>query len=85
MSSPKQLGFTKKNAPFLREINIAQFGAPRSAVDKCFSRGSVNVENDWLWEELMQLSADVFKPESWHPVNPKCTAQGKERVRWAQP
>lgn len=65
MSSPKQLGFTKKNAPFLREINMAQFGAPRSAVDKCFSRGSVDLENDWLWEEFVQLSADVFKPESW--------------------
>ena len=65
MSSPKQLGFTKKNAPFLREINMAQFGAPRSAVDKCFSRGSVDLENDWLREEFVQLSADVFKPESW--------------------
>ena len=62
MCGPKQLGLTKKNAPFLHKINMAQFGAPRSAVDKCFSRGSVDLENDWLWEEFMQLSADVFKP-----------------------
>ena len=67
MCSAEQLGFTKKNAPFLREINIAQFGAPRSADDKCFSRGSVDLENDWLREELMQLSADGLSQRAGTP------------------
>ena len=70
MSGPRQLGCTKKNAPFLHEINMAQFGASHSAVDKCFSRGtpgSVDLENDWLREELMQLSADGLSQRAGTP------------------
>ena len=64
---------------------MAELGSARRAVDEGFSGGSVNLENNWRRKEFMELSADVFKPESWRPVNPKCTAKGGERVRWAQP
>ena len=64
MYSPKQLGFTKKNAPFLCKVNMAELGSARRAVDESFSGGSVNLENNWRRKEFMELSADVFKPES---------------------
>ena len=83
MSSPKQLGFTKKNAPFLREINMAQFGAPRSAVDESFSGGSVNLENNWRRKEFVFPDVVAWQGEDGHamarrPGSPKYTAREAE-------
>ena len=64
MCSSKQLGFTKKNAPFLCKVNMAELGASRRAVDESFSGGSVNLENNWLRKERVELGADMFEPES---------------------
>ena len=64
MCSAEQLGFTKKNAPFLCKVNMAELGASRRAVDESFSGGSVNLENNWLRKEFVELGADMFEPES---------------------
>ena len=53
MYSPKQLGFTKKNAPFLGKVNMAELGSARRAVDESFSGGSVNLENNWRRKEFV--------------------------------
>ena len=64
MSGPEQLRFTKKDAPFLCKINMAELRASRSAVDESFGGGSINLENDWLGKEFMGLSANMLEPES---------------------
>ena len=64
MCSAEQLGFTKKNAPFLCKVNMAELRASRRAVDESFSGGSINLEKNWLRKEFMELGADVFEPES---------------------
>ena len=83
MCSPKQLGFTKKNAPFLCKVNMAKLGSARSAVDESFSGGSVNLENNWRRKEFVFPDVVAWQGEDGHamarrPGSPKYTAREAE-------
>ena len=83
MSGPRQLGCTKKNAPFLCKVNMAKLGSARSAVDESFSGGSVNLESNWRRKEFVFPDVVAWQGEDGHamarrPGSPKYTAREAE-------